>query len=162
MTTAGGAPVAQLGVTSSTYTRSSATSGFAIATTPTLKVDGLRNDAGAKSFQSHRSVIDVDLGAFLGNVASPQEVTSASLTLAYSFIGINTIAGTVLAYVVDQPASADISTGDLITITRFRNAAGTITSAAPVSDPNNATAGTLTFNLLSEIQAALAAGKNSD
>ena len=118
-----------------------------------LRLDGTI----AKKF---RSVIELDLSRFQSYVNATNDVLLATLTLPYEYSSSNNLQGTVTAKVLDDESDgvmtvADSQWSDL----RFRQGNGAIAVVTPVPDTVNARRGKITFNLLTQVREALAAGK---
>ncbi len=118
-----------------------------------LRLDG----TSAKKF---RSVVELDLSRFQSYVNAPNDVLLATLTLPYEYSSSNNLQGTVTAKVLDDESNGVISLSDAEwSDLRFRQSNGAVAVVTPVPDAVNARRGKITFNLLTQVREALAAGK---
>ncbi len=145
-------PVAEVLATGAAFQKNGDTYDLLVDTR--LRVDGHPTEPN-----KYRSIISLDLSRFLSYVGTTNDIDLASLTLRYEFMGSVAVQGTVIAQVLDDEFDGALDGTDAKwSATRFRQGSGAIAVATPQPD-STGRQGTLTFQLLSQIQQALAAGK---
>ena len=134
---------------------------FTLQTDNFLRLDGVTTGTGGETIaKKYRSVVELDLSRFQSYVGSTDEVLLATLTLPYQYSSSRNLTGTVVARVLDDESDGVMAASDAVwSSLRFRQTNGAEAVVTPVPDSVNARTGKITFNLLTQVREALAAGK---